>query len=79
MSSESDHPSSQESREIVARGNEWFVIGPDGGQLAGPFTTLRQVEDYLDSSDARAAAKNGKSAPTPPAAVSLVMPERRPA
>jgi hypothetical protein len=45
---------------VVVRGKAWFVLGTDGEDLAGPFVTLRQVEDYLDAAAELPAAPPAK-------------------
>ena len=41
--------------QVIFRDDGWFIVGPDGIDIAGPLATLDDVEDYLDSYAARAA------------------------
>jgi hypothetical protein len=54
MGIESDHPPPKDPRQVISRDDGWFVVGPDASEIAGPFANLDDVEDYLDSHDARA-------------------------
>jgi hypothetical protein len=53
MGIESDHLAAGITRQVIARDDGWFVVGPEGSEIAGPFANLDDVEDYLDSQDAR--------------------------
>jgi hypothetical protein len=66
MASESDHPRPGDPRQVIARDDGWFVVGPDGAEIAGPFRTLDDVEDYLDSQEAHPTEPPLASAAAPP-------------
>ncbi len=55
MGNELDHRPPDDPKQVISRDDGWFIVGPDGGDLAGPFATLDDVEDYLDSREAHAA------------------------
>jgi hypothetical protein len=66
MGMESGQPLPEDAKQVIARDDGWFIVGPDGGEIAGPFVTLDDVEDYLDAHDARTPKPSDPPAESPP-------------